>query len=94
MRWVVSTTMAAVLAAASVSPAMAAKHAKPAKTMSGACAPAERPLHFRLRSIELVHDVHLRERPIDPGTVLALLPAEWFMPGAALLRNQTGWVRP
>ena len=38
MRWVVSTTMAAVLAAASVSPAMATKHAKPAKTMSGACA--------------------------------------------------------
>ena len=38
MRWVVSITIAAVLAAASVSPAMAAKHAKPAKTMSGACA--------------------------------------------------------
>ena len=37
MRWVVSITMAAVLAAASVSPAMAAKHAKPAKTTSGAC---------------------------------------------------------
>src|SRR5215471_18198378 len=28
---------------------------------------AERPLRFRLRSIELVHDVHLRERPIDAG---------------------------
>src|SRR6516165_11096979 len=38
--------------------------------------PAERPLRFRLRSIELVHDEYLRERPIDAGTVLALLPAE------------------
>ena len=41
---------------------------------------AERPLRFRLRSIELVHDVHLRERPIDAGTVLALLPAERSVP--------------
>ena len=37
MRLVVSIAMAAVLAAASTCPAMAAKHAKPTK-MSGACA--------------------------------------------------------
>jgi len=37
MRWVVGITVAAVLAAASMSPFMAAKHAKPAKAMSGAC---------------------------------------------------------
>ena len=42
--------------------------------------PAERPLRLRLRSIELVHDEYLRERPIDAGTVLALLPAERSMP--------------
>ena len=48
---------------------------------------AERPLRFRLRSIELVHDVHLRERPIDAGTVLALLPAERPLPRTALLRK-------
>ena len=45
----------------------------------------KRPLYFRLRSAQLVHDEYLRERPIDPGAVLALLPAKWFMPGAALL---------
>jgi hypothetical protein len=49
---------------------------------------AERPLRFRLRSVELVHDVYLRERPIDPGTVLALLPAKRFVPRSALLRNR------
>lgn len=38
MRWGVSITIAAVLAAASMSPAMAAKRAKPAKAMFGACA--------------------------------------------------------
>jgi hypothetical protein len=39
MRLVVSLAMAAVLAAASTFPAMAAKHARPAKPkMSGACA--------------------------------------------------------
>jgi len=39
MRLVVSIAMAAALAAASTSPAMAAKHAKATKaTMSGACA--------------------------------------------------------
>ena len=54
---------------------------------------AERPLHFRLRSIELVHDVYLRELSIDRGTVLALLPAERFMPRTALLRNRTCWAR-
>ena len=27
---------------------------------------ARRPLRFRLRSVELVHDVYLRERPVDP----------------------------
>ena len=49
--------------------------------------PAERPLRFRLRSIELVHDEYLRERPIDAGTVLALLPAERPLPRTALLRK-------
>jgi len=49
---------------------------------------AERPLRLRLRSIELVHDVYLRERPIDRGTVLALLPAERLMPGPTLLKNR------
>ena len=48
---------------------------------------AERPLHFRLRSIKLVHDVHLRERPIDPGAVLALLPAERLIESAGLALN-------
>jgi hypothetical protein len=39
MRWVVSIALAAVLAAASTSPAVAAKHASPTKPkMSGACA--------------------------------------------------------
>ena len=38
MRWVVGITIAAVLGAASMSPALAAKHAKPAGAMSGACA--------------------------------------------------------
>jgi hypothetical protein len=60
---------------------MAAKHTKPAKAkMSWRVRPAERPLRFRLRSIELVHDEYLRERPIDAGTVLALLPAERSVP--------------
>ena len=48
---------------------------------------ARRPLHFRLRSTELVHDVYLRERSIDPDTVLALLPAKRLMPRPALLRT-------
>jgi hypothetical protein len=39
MKWVVSITMAAALAAASEAPAMAERHAKPAKAnLSGACA--------------------------------------------------------
>ena len=38
MRWVVGITIAAVPGAASMSPALAAKHAKPAGAMSGACA--------------------------------------------------------
>jgi len=39
MRWVVIIATAAILAAASISPAMAAKHAKAAKAnLSGACA--------------------------------------------------------
>jgi hypothetical protein len=39
MRWVVGITIAAVLGAASMSPALAAKHAKPEGAMSGgACA--------------------------------------------------------
>ena len=54
---------------------------------------ARRPLHFRLRSIKLVHDVHLRERPIDPGAVLALLPAKRLMPRPALLRTRKRRVR-
>jgi hypothetical protein len=45
----------------------------------------ERPLHFRLRSIQLVHDEHLRRRSIDPGAVLALLPAKRVVPRPALL---------
>jgi hypothetical protein len=45
----------------------------------------KRPLYFRLRSTQLVHGVYLRERPIDPRAVLALLPAKRLMPGAALL---------
>jgi hypothetical protein len=49
----------------------------------------ERALRVRLRSIKLVHDVYLCERPIDPGAVLALLPAERPMPRPALLRNRT-----
>jgi hypothetical protein len=49
---------------------------------------AGRPLHFRLQSIELVHDVYLRERPIDPDTVLALLPAKRLVPRPALLRTR------
>jgi hypothetical protein len=49
----------------------------------------ERPLYFRLRSIELVHDEHLHKRPVDTGTVLALLRAERLMPRPALLRNRT-----
>jgi len=39
MRWVISFVMTAVLAAASLSSTMAAKHAKPTKAkLSGACA--------------------------------------------------------
>src|SRR6516225_3311920 len=55
---------------------------------------ARRPLHFRLRSTELVHDVYLRERSIDPDTVLALLPAKRLVPRPALLRTRTwpGWL--
>src|SRR5215813_9296389 len=49
---------------------------------------AERPLHFGLRSNQLVHDEYLRERPIDPGTVVALLSAKRLMPRCALLRNR------
>ena len=80
MRWVVSITIAAVLAAASVYDVRRLRA-------------AERPLHFRLRSIKLVHDVHLRERPIDPGAVLALLPAKRLMPRPALLRTRKRRVR-
>jgi hypothetical protein len=47
----------------------------------------ERPLYFRLRSAQLVHDVHLRERSIDRGTVLALLPAKRLVPRPALLKS-------
>jgi hypothetical protein len=46
---------------------------------------AERTLHIRLRSIELVHRLHLHEWAIDAGTVLALLSAERPLPRAALL---------
>jgi hypothetical protein len=42
-----------------------------------------------LRSAQLVHDVYLRERPIDSGTVVALLPAKRLVPRPALLRNRT-----
>jgi hypothetical protein len=39
MKWIVSAAMATALAAVSISPAMAAKHAKtPKAKMSGACA--------------------------------------------------------
>jgi hypothetical protein len=48
----------------------------------------ERPLHFRLRSVQLVHDVHLRQRSIDPGAVLALLPAKRVVPRPALLTSR------
>ena len=54
---------------------------------------ARRPLHFRLRSTELVHDVYLRERSIDPDTVLALLPAKRLMPRPPLLRTRKRRVR-
>jgi hypothetical protein len=33
----------------------------------------KRPLRVRLRSIQLVYDVYLQQRPIDADTVLALL---------------------
>jgi hypothetical protein len=48
---------------------------------------AERTVRFRLRSAQLVHDVHLRKRPIDPGAILALLPAKRLVPGPALLKK-------
>jgi hypothetical protein len=48
----------------------------------------ERPLHFRLRPVELVHDVHLRQRSIDPGAVLALLSAKRVVPRPALLTSR------
>jgi hypothetical protein len=95
MRLVVSIAMAAVLAAASTFPAMAAKHAKSTKPkMSGACAQPSGRCIFRLRSIELVHDEHLHKRPVDTGTVLALLPAERPMPRPTLLRNRTSDAHP
>jgi hypothetical protein len=49
----------------------------------------ERPLYFRLRSAQLVHDVCLRERSIDPNTVLALLPAKRLVPRRALLNSNS-----
>src|SRR3974377_1081286 len=49
---------------------------------------ARLPLHFRLRSTELVDDLYLRERSIDPDTVLALLPANRLMPLPALLSTR------
>jgi hypothetical protein len=57
------------------------------ENVRGVCT-AERPLRLRLRSTELVHDVYLRERPVDRGTILALLPAERLMPRPTLLRNR------
>jgi hypothetical protein len=47
----------------------------------------ERSLHFRLRSAQLVHDVYLRERSIDAGTILALLPAKRLVSRPALLKS-------
>jgi hypothetical protein len=47
----------------------------------------ERPLHFRLRSVQLVHDEHLRQRSIDPGAVLALLSAKRVVPRPTLLTS-------
>jgi len=44
-------------------------------------------LYFRLRSIQLVHDVYVHERSIDAGAVLAMFPAERSLSGAALLRE-------
>jgi len=51
----------------------------------------ERPLHFGLRSIQLVHDVHLRQRSIDCCAVLALLPAKRVVPRPALLTSRRDW---
>jgi hypothetical protein len=42
-------------------------------------------LCVRLRSIELVHRLHLHQRQIDAGAVLALLRTEWSLSCPALL---------
>jgi hypothetical protein len=44
-----------------------------------------------LRSVQLVHDVHLRQRSIDCCAVLALLPAKRVVPRPALLTSRRDW---
>lgn len=46
---------------------------------------AERALHLRLQSEQLVHRLHMRERSIDADAVLAMLSAERALSRAALL---------
>jgi hypothetical protein len=88
MRLVVSIAMAAVLAAASTCPAMAAKRAKSTKPMmSGACAQPSGRCISDCDQLNWLRDEHLHKWPVDTGTVLALLPAERLVPRSALLRN-------
>jgi len=50
---------------------------------------SDRPLHCRLRFIQLVSDVRLRCKPaVDANSVLALLPAERPVRRAELRRKQ------
>ena len=74
MRWVVGITIAAVLGAASMSPALAAKHAKPAGAMSGACARHGGRCISDCDQLNWCTMYIRANGQFDPDTVLALLP--------------------
>src|SRR5262249_35143409 len=77
MRWVISFVMTAVLAAASISSTIAAKHAKPTKAkLSGACAQQNGRCVSDCDQSNWCTMYTCVNGQSNAGTVLALLPAE------------------
>lgn len=85
-RTIAVAALAAALGAASLSPALAAKHANGTKKMTGACAQSSGRCISDCDQYNWCTMYTCTNRSIDARAVLAMLPAGRSLFGAALLR--------